>query len=150
MIAVPVTQEQVKWCHDFLEIRGGMWLSEHAQFLTWSRDGAPKWVVGFDDWIGSTCQLYMASVENGTFPPLGMVKAVFRHAFEVLRRSHVFGIVNGDNKRAMRFDEWLGFKEILRIPGAHQGGGDIVVFQMTPATCRWIPKEARDGVQAPT
>lgn len=149
MITVPVSHEQVQWCLAFLETRGGVWVSEHAQFLVWEREGMPKWVIAFDDWIGSTCQLYMASA-GGCYPPLKMIKTVFQHAFEVLRRTHVFGIVNSRNERAMRIDLWMGFKEILRVPGAHTDGGDIVVLQMTPADCRWIRKEARNGLKAST
>jgi RimJ/RimL family protein N-acetyltransferase len=99
----------------------------------------PKWVVGFDDWMGSTCQLYMAS-ELGYLLPTKLIKATFHHGFNVLKRTHIFGVVNSLNSRAMRLDTWLGFTEVLRVAGAHEGGGDIVVFQMTPETCRWLER----------
>lgn len=143
MITVPVSPEQVEWCKAYLESRGAIGVSEYAQFLVWERDGMPKWVVAFDDWVGSTCQLYMAA-PAGYAPPRSMIRTVFNHAFNVLKRTHVFGIVNSLNTRAMRLDQWLGFVQILRVQGCHTGGGDLVVFQMTPATCRWI-KEARHG-----
>lgn len=127
-----------------MEVKGGIVLSEYAQFIVWEREGTPKWIVAYDDWLGTTCQLHMTS-ETGYLAPAKLIKAVFHHAFVVLKRTHVLGVVNSLNTRAMRFDQWLGFKEVYRIPGAHLGGGDIVLFQMTPAECRWLAKEARYG-----
>jgi hypothetical protein len=148
VITVPATHDQVQWCREYLEAKGGMWVSDHAQFLVWEQEGMPKWVVACDDWIGTTCQLYMAC-ERGYYAPKDLTRMVFAHCFGAMKRSHVFGIVNSLNVRAMRLDLWLGFEEILRVPKAHNGGGDLVVLQMTPETCRWIQKESQHGLEAP-
>jgi hypothetical protein len=50
-------------------------------------------------------------------------------------------VVNSFNKKAMKIDLWLGFEEILRVYGAHDEGGDIVLLQMTPAKCRWLKEK---------
>jgi len=38
----------------------------------------------------------------------------------------------------MEYDQKLGFKEATRFEGVHDNGGDIVVFCMNKADCRWI------------
>jgi hypothetical protein len=38
----------------------------------------------------------------------------------------------------MEYDQKLGFKEAVRFPGVHCDGGDLVVFEMNKADCRWI------------
>jgi hypothetical protein len=142
VIVVPSNAEQVEWCKAYMG-KAGVYPSEWAQFLVWEKEGIPRWMVCFDDWIGTTCQLHMAS-ETSWHCPTKLIQAVFRHAFGPLKRSHVFGLVNSNNERAMRFDLWLGFKEVLRVPGCHTEGGDLVVLMMTPADCRWL-EEAHNG-----
>jgi len=145
VIVVPINPEQLQWCREYMISKAGVYASEWAQFLVWERGGKPEWIVCFDDWIGSTCQLHMAC-ETGRHTPDQLIRATFRHAFIVCKRTHVFGLVNSTNSRAMRFDTWLGFKEVLRVPKCHTEGGDLVVFMMTPADCRWLgEKEARHG-----
>jgi hypothetical protein len=55
----------------------------------------------------------------------------------------VFGIVNSNNVKAMEYDQKLGFTESKRFAGVHENGGDIVVFEMNKANCRWIRERKR-------
>lgn len=137
LIAVPSSQVELEWCRRFMWAKGRTVLSGVADWLTWAPGGMPVWIVAFDDWIGTTCQIHMASV-GGIPPPRSLIRATFQHGFKTLKRTHIFGLVNSHNSRAVRLNIWLGFTEILRIPKAHEGGGDIMVLQMTPADCRWI------------
>jgi len=111
--------------------------STDAQWLVWECDGMPRWVVVLDGWLGSTCQIHQASLKT-TAPPRSMIRAVFKHGFRVMKRTHIFGVVNSKDESVVRLDKWLGFREIYRVPGAHIRGGDIVLLEMTPADCRWL------------
>lgn len=137
MIVVPTTEAERKWCRDFLWVRGTIELTPATDWLIWERGGMPQWVIAFDEWIGTTCQVHMVS-RGKVVLPRRLIYATFQHGFRVLQRTHLFGLVNSRNEAAMRLDKWLGFREVYRVPGAHDEGGDIVVFEMTPADCRWL------------
>lgn len=136
MIVVPSGERELAWCQQFYQKRS-MIVTADAHWLVWSTLGTPQWVIAFDAWMGSTCQLSMAS-RHPSPPARALIKATFRHGFGVLKRTHMFGFVNSTNISAMKLDQWLGFREIYRVPKAHENSGDIVVFDMTPAECRWL------------
>lgn len=137
MIVVPSNEEEVTWCRNFLLARGHIEVTASASWLVWEREGMPQWVVAFDSWVGTTCQMHMAS-QGAMFWPRSLMRVVFQHGFVALKRTHLFGLVNSNNPAAMRIDTWLGFREVYRVPKVHDDGGDLVIFEMTPADCRWL------------
>ena len=105
--------------------------------LFWLVSGAPAWVVAFDDWLGKTCQLHVAT-NRPRIVPRSFARSVFHYAFRVQKREMLFAMVNSQNLPALRLDRWLGFRDLITIPKMHDSGGDIVVLQMPLAECRWL------------
>lgn len=136
MLLYPRNSAEKQHGRDFLAARG-VFVSQDAHLLYWVLDGKTTWVVGFDGWVGDTCQLHVASSGTRLVPRL-FVRCVFQYAFGVLRRKAIFGIVNSHNKPAMRLDKWLGFQESIRYCGVGGEDGDLVVMTMYPAQCRWL------------
>jgi hypothetical protein len=130
VIAAPQTPEEHAWCREQLKPLG-IEANEKAHILLWLRDGKPVWYVVYDSWLGTTCQMHMASRQ--AYVPKKLCWTAFNYAFNMIGRTHVFGIVNSNNTNAMRLDRFFGFQEMLRVPGAHMEGGDIVIFMMTAA-----------------
>jgi RimJ/RimL family protein N-acetyltransferase len=66
-----------------------------------------------------------------------IVREAFEFPFNVCGCEAVLGMVDSVNTQALEFDRRLGFEEIARIPN---GGleGDLIVFRMTRAECRWL------------
>ena len=120
-----LTQIGVQPCNDFQAI---CWVNEQNQI---------EWVVGYTAFIGKTCQMHMVNLKGG-YTPKQLLKAAFEYPFGQLGMIKVFGIVNSLNTKAMEYDQKLGFKEAARFEGVHDDGGDIVVFCMDKADCRWI------------
>lgn len=143
MIRWPVGKKDELMCKDFLAQRGHIGLSNDAHYLMYVTDSLQlAWVVGFDHWVGSTCHLMMAS--NGrTLAPRSLAHVVFYYGFSVIRRSHMFCAVNSRNVRSIRIVRWTGFVEVHRAAGAHEEGGDLVFFQITPAD--WAKRGLRYG-----
>jgi hypothetical protein len=112
------------------------------QALFWVDDeNKIEWVIGYTAFIGKTCQMHMVNLKGG-YTPKGLLFGAFDFAFNHCGLEKVFGIVNSNNVKAMEYDQKLGFKEAVRFDGVHDDGGDLVVFQMDKADCRWI-KERR-------
>jgi hypothetical protein len=125
----PRTKAEHDWLRQVFKERGEIGLTEDAHILTWLREREPVWFVAYDGWLGSTCQMHMLALQP--YVPKTLRFAAFNYAFNVLKRTRVFGIVNSNNEKAMRLDKWLGFTEWTRFLGCHDQGGDIVILTMT-------------------
>ncbi len=117
-------------CADFQAL---FWVDENDQI---------EWVIGYTAFIGKTCQMHMVNLKGG-YTPKGLLFGAFDYPFNFLGLEKVFGIVNSFNTKAMEYDKKLGFTEAIRFPGMHCDGGDLVVFDMNKADCRWIKERKK-------
>lgn len=140
------TPEQRAVAAQILQERIGVQPSADQQALMWLNDetGVVEWVVGYNAFIGKTCQMHVVNMEGKT-TPRKLIWAAFDYPFNQAGREVVFGVLNSENPRAVEYDKKLGFKEVHRIPGVHDDGGDIVLLQMNKADCRWI-KERKNAL----
>ena len=86
--------------------------------------------------------MHMVNLKGG-YTPKGLLFGAFDYPFNFLGLEKTFGIVNSQNTKAMEYDKKLGFKEAIRFPGMHCDGGDLVVFEMNKADCRWIRERVK-------
>jgi hypothetical protein len=113
------------------------------QALFWvNKEQQVEWVIGYTAFIGKTCQMHMVNLKGG-YTPKELLKGAFDYPFNQCNLSKVFGIVNSKNVKAMEYDQKLGFTEAKRFDGMHEDGGDIVVFEMNKADCRWIKERKK-------
>ena len=96
-----------------------------------------EWCVGFDSFLGKTCQIHVVNF-NKKYTPRKLLFAVFDYAFNKAGVETLLGVVNSNNELAMKYDQNLGFKEVHRLEGMHDDGGDLVLFAMKKADCRFI------------
>lgn len=102
-----------------------------------------EWTVGYTGFVGKTCQMHVVNLSTRRVPRK-LLWAAFDYPFNQLGLSAVMGIVNSKNDKAMRFDKHLGFKEVTRLEGLHDGGGDIVIMRMNRDECRWITEKEHE------
>jgi hypothetical protein len=113
------------------------------QALLWvNAENKIEWVIGYTAFIGKTCQMHMVNLKGG-YTPKELLFGAFDLPFNFLGLEKVFGIVNSKNTQAMQYDQKLGFKEAIRFPGMHCDDGDLVVFEMNKADCRWIKERKK-------
>lgn len=96
-----------------------------------------EWCIGFDGFIGKTCQIHVVNFQK-KYTPRKLLFAVFDYAFNKVGVETLLGVVNSNNDEAMKYDQNLGFKEVCRLEGMHDDGGDIVLFSMKKSDCRFI------------
>ena len=121
------------------------WLAERAK-CAWTddtrgivgyRDGILAAGVALDSWSKTSVCIHVA-IEDPMVLRHGLVEETFRYIFQVAGRSLVIGVTPGDNKRALRFNRHLGFREIYRIKDAYDVGVDYVVQELRKEDCRYI------------
>jgi hypothetical protein len=129
VIVGPETKAQHDWLRYLFKEKGNIHLTGDAHILAWLREFQPAWLVAYDGWLGTTCQMHMLGLQP--YVPKALRFAAFNYAFNRIGRTRVFGVVNSHNVRALRFDRWLGFKDLVTVPGCHDDGGDLVILTMT-------------------
>jgi len=113
------------------------------QALFWvDSENKIEWVIGYTAFIGKTCQMHMVNLKGG-YTPKGLLFGAFDYPFNYCGLEKVFGIVNSKNVKAMEYDQKLGFTEATRFEKMHEDDGDLVVFQMGKADCRWIKERKK-------
>jgi hypothetical protein len=113
------------------------------QALFWTdEENKIEWVIGYTAFIGKTCQMHMVNLKGG-YTPKKLLFGAFDYPFNHCKLEKVFGIVNSKNVRAMEYDQKLGFTEAKRFTGMHDDEGDLVVFEMNKADCRWIKERKK-------
>ncbi len=138
MIVSATTPEQIHLAKEILlreigvrataDLRAIFWVNKDTKFI--------DWVVGYDGFVGKSCQMHVVNL--GKKPtPRKLVWAAFDYPFNQAGLKVLFGIVNSNNDSAMKFDTQLGFTELSRIEGAHDDGGDIVLLTMRADDCKW-------------
>jgi hypothetical protein len=129
--------------HRYLYEHAGVEWSADFQALLWvDENNEIEWVIGYNAFIGKTCQMHVVNLKD-SYCPKGVLFGAFDYPFNFLGLEKVFGIVNSLNTRAMEYDKKVGFKEVIRFPGMHGDGGDLVVFEMNKADCRWIKERKK-------
>jgi len=138
MICSAQTPEARQIASDILLKEIGVQPCGDLQALFWvDEQDKIEWVIGYTAFIGKTCQMHMVNLKGG-YTPKQLLKASFDYPFNQLGIEKAFGIVNSNNVKAIEYDKKLGFKEAVRFAGMHEDGGDLVVFEMNKADCRWI------------
>ena len=113
------------------DLRAMFWVSNSHQI---------EWVVGYDGFIGKVCQMHVVKTAHKPVPRK-LLWAAFDYPFNRAGIEMILGVVNSNNEYAMNFDEHLGFKELNRLPGMHDDGGDLVLFGMKKAECKWVKEK---------
>jgi hypothetical protein len=138
MICSAQTPEARQLASDILLKEVGVQPCGDLQAIFWvNEQNQIEWVIGYTAFIGKTCQMHMVNLKGG-YTPKQLLKSAFDYPFNQLGIEKTFGIVNSQNIKAMEYDQKLGFKEAVRFAGMHEDGGDLVVFEMDKADCRWI------------
>ena len=145
MLVGTTTQELRELAGEILNKEVGVKPTSDLQAIFWCNPetNVIEWCVGFDSFLGKTCQIHVVNF-NKKYTPRKLLSAVFEYAFKTAGVETLIGIVNSNNEQAMKYDQHLGFKEAYRFEGMHEDGGDLVVFEMKKDECRFI-KELKDA-----
>ena len=102
------------------------------------KDSGELLAAGVADTFSYTgCQVHML-IKNPLILRHKWLEAVFGYIFETCNRHVIVGLVPGDNKKAIKLNKHVGYKEVYRIKGGFNVGVDYVIMEMRREDCRWI------------
>lgn len=98
---------------------------------------AGKLVAGvlFDSYRTRSLAIHVAG--EGQWLTRGLIRASFRYAFLQLGVGKLIALIDSMNAKSIRLTEYLGFRLEATVTGAGKSG-DLLIYTMTPDTCRWI------------
>lgn len=122
--------------------RVGLWIAErtHGEWreggkcIGLEKDGNLVAGVLYDYWNGSSIYAHIAvdGPINRDF-----LREIFRYPFVQLQCNVILGLVPSSNEKARQFDEHLGFKLLVDIPGGHPDGS-LRIYFMRKEDCRFL------------
>jgi hypothetical protein len=142
VIVRPNTQQEYTAMANFLHHYAHVNPTMDLQLFGWVTEDKLRIVVGLNGFLGKVCQMHLAMEPGHEYSPKIMLKSVFEATFGEYGREQVLGIVNSLNGKAMRYDTHLGFEEVLRLPGMHDDGGDVVVLSLKKENCKYLKELA--------
>lgn len=95
--------------------------------------------VLWDNFVGRTCTISIAIQDKEIFTRK-IIKECFRYPFEEAGREVVLALVDSHNEKSIKLCEGVGFERVSVLPNGGMDG-DLIVFAMTKAACRWIRQE---------
>lgn len=104
------------------------------------RDGQLIAGVIIESYTGKAVWMHVAAIPGRRWVTRRLIAAVFGYIFGQLACTHVFGWVPAENEDARRFDEHLGFKHVNTLEGAGMDGGDVLIYRMNRADCRFLAR----------
>jgi hypothetical protein len=96
-----------------------------------------------DSFYSDSCNVHMF-IDSPIVIKHGFLHEAFNHIFNFCKRSHIFGHVPSDNKKALKLNKHIGFTEVCRIPDGVGTGTDYVVLRMNKIDCPWIKHEKQE------
>ena len=75
----------------------------------------------------------------------GFLEECFDYIFNVEDKKFIFGMVPGDNEKALKFNKHLGFVERVRLPEAFKDGVDYVVMELAKENCKYLPDTVKEA-----
>jgi hypothetical protein len=139
MLVGTTTPELKQLAAEILNKEIGVKPTNDLQAIFWANPETQiiEWCVGFDGFVGKVCQIHVVNFSK-KYTPRKLLFAVFDYAFNKTGVETLLGMVNSLNTDAMKYDQNLGFKEVHRFEKMHDDGGDLVIFEMKKADCRFI------------
>jgi RimJ/RimL family protein N-acetyltransferase len=100
--------------------------------------------VLYTDWNGRALQIHVAAKPGKHWLHPEFLFTVFWYPFEQLGAAKLLGPIAENNAACRRFVTHLGFVLEATLKDAHPGG-DLLIYSMTRAQCRWLLREKANG-----
>jgi hypothetical protein len=143
MLHIPRDDIERTRCSTFMAQRCALRADDAARYICWKDSpGRMSWCVAFESWLGKSARIHMARHPlSHPYVPRKLIKEVFSYAFNFAQLEVLLGVVSSKDWHVLRLDRWLGFKEVARLPGVHEDGGDIVLLTLWKSDCRFLENE---------
>lgn len=101
--------------------------------------------VILDNWTHTAVQMHQW-VGHPMVLRHGWLEEIYQFVFQDAGRDIIIGLVPGNNEKALKFNEHLGFKEVYRIKEGFGPDEDYVIMEgRREDFARWAPEQMREA-----
>ena len=100
-------------------------------------DDKPLAACVMDNWTANSVQCHLLILDS-TVLRHGFLETCFDYIFNINGRKVVYGLVPGDNEKALKLNDHLGFTEKCRFEGAFEDGVDYVILELKRENCKYL------------
>ena len=97
-----------------------------------------------DNWAATSVQCHFI-ITNPLALRHKFLDCVFNHMFIERGLKSIYGLVPGDNKKAIKINKHMGFTIKSRLEEAFAVGVDYLLMELKRENCMYIDKAARNG-----
>ena len=93
----------------------------------------------WDNWTKNSVQCHFIVIDKAALKH-GFVEEIADYIFNHQGKKFIYGMVPGDNEKALKINEHLGFTVKMRLEDAWADGVDYVVMELKKENCPYFPK----------
>ena len=97
--------------------------------------------VIYNNFGGANANMHVGAEEGARWMTRDFLRAAFDYPFNQLKLRRLTACVHSNNRRAIRFDEHLGFK-YEGTQRHYYTDGDMLIFGMLREECRFLERKA--------
>lgn len=116
---------------------GARFFAPDAVAIGFEENGELYGVVVFEQFSGTNVFMHVA-IDKPEKVTRHDLRAAFTYPFGALGCQRISGFVRVDNRKAMDFDERLGFRAEGIVRQMAADGTDMILYGMLKHECRWI------------
>ena len=116
------------------EKAGGTWIKGRGSAIGLIKKELVAGVL-YEDWNGANIVCHIAGI--GRWATRDYLRIIFDYPFLQLGAKRITVPVASENLTSRKFVEHLGFELEATLKDAHPAG-DILIYRMTPAMCRYL------------
>lgn len=139
-------------CHQHNRV--GAWVMERCQADWYAGKGVTlgleddhgTLLIGavFESYNGTNMNVALACKSHLPFFPRSFLHVCADYCFIKNHCSRITCIVDSSNHASISLVERVGWIEETRLVGAGLRGGDLIVYKMTPETCKWLLEDSEN------
>ena len=74
----------------------------------------------------------------------GFMASAADYIFNYRNKKVVYGLTPSGNKKAIKFNKKVEFKDVYRIPNGYSDGVDLIIMQLLKEDCTYLPRIEED------
>jgi hypothetical protein len=131
----PLTEE-AEWA--WFQARANPIACQDSQGIVAYDDNADIMAMAvFDSFTVDACNVHLA-IDKPMVLRHGFLEECARHLFVECGCKRIFGIVPGNNAKALKLNKHLGYRQVAVIPDGYADGVDYIIMRMDADNNRWI------------
>ena len=93
----------------------------------------------FDNWTANSVQTHFM-VSSPLVLKRGFMQEVYDYVFQHKKMLYMYGLVPGDNEKAIKLNKHMGWTERTRLPEAYAPGIDYILMELKKENCKYLGK----------